>query len=121
MVAALSIGVCAGTAWTSSVAGFGQGTSSLRRVVSLWLSAELSDPLPVETADGPTGLRLRADKASDVQTGTLAQMTRFLIRMAVKTYVPSDLSGLQRESWRTRTKRSCHDSWKKLMIKVRSL
>ena len=103
MVAALSIGVCAGTAWTSSVAGFGQGTSSLRRVVSLWLSAELSDPLPAKTADGPTGLRLRADKASDVQTGTLAQMTRFLIRMAVKTYVPTDLSGLQRDSWRTRT------------------
>ena len=61
---------------------------------------------PAKTADGPTGLRLRADKASDVPTGTLAQMTRCLMRMAVETYVATDLSGLQRDSWRMRTKSS---------------
>ena len=106
MVAALSIGVYAEAARTSSVAGLGQGTLGLRRVVPLWVSAELSDPLLARTADGTTGLRLRADKAVNVPTGMLAQITRFLIRMAVKTYVPTDLSGLQKNSWTTRTKHS---------------
>ena len=68
----------------------------------------------MKTADGPTGLRLRADKAGDVPTGTLAQMTRFLIRMAVKT-VPNDLSvfrgtaGQQRPRVHQRPLEEAHD------------
>ena len=66
-------------------------------------------------------MRRRADKAGDVPTGMLAQMTRFLIRMAVKTYVPTDFVRSSEGQLENEDQAFINDPWKKLMIKVRSL